>query len=274
MGKPRRSVIWTCEKIILEEHVKNANSLADILRKLNCATVPHNYSALKQRLNEEGIDYKNIRLGWGSNKGRKFKPKARSLEDCKKQVFIIDAKISKTQVKAYLKRYNLIEYKCAECGLEKEWNYKPLALQIDHINGKSEDHRLENLRWICPNCHSQTATFAGRASRRQAIERFCHDCGIKINKKYIGKYNTCRSCSDKKRGIKTRKIERPTKIELKEMLEILPVLAIAKKYNITSNAIRQWCEHYKLNYKEISPFSHQNKMTSRQQQVSLALNEN
>jgi 5-methylcytosine-specific restriction endonuclease McrA len=39
---------------------------------------------------------------------------------------------------------------------------KPLSLHLDHKNGKNNDHRIENLRFLCPNCHSQTATYAGK----------------------------------------------------------------------------------------------------------------
>ena len=46
-----------------------------------------------------------------------------------------------------------LEYKCSECGIS-EWNGKPLSLHLDHINGKHNDHRIENLRFLCPNCHS------------------------------------------------------------------------------------------------------------------------
>lgn len=51
---------------------------------------------------------------------------------------------------------------CSECGLPPSWNDKPLVLQIDHINGLKEDDRLENLRYLCPNCHSQTDTFGSK----------------------------------------------------------------------------------------------------------------
>ncbi len=51
------------------------------------------------------------------------------------------------------------ESKCSECGNEGEWNDKHLELELDHINGDSRDNRLENLRILCPNCHSQTPTF-------------------------------------------------------------------------------------------------------------------
>jgi len=50
---------------------------------------------------------------------------------------------------------------CAICGI-KEWNSRSISMQLDHINGCSHDHRLENLRMICPNCHSQTDTWCGK----------------------------------------------------------------------------------------------------------------
>ena len=51
---------------------------------------------------------------------------------------------------------------CEECGQGEIWKNKKLTLELDHINGKSDDHRLLNLRILCPNCHSQTPTFRGR----------------------------------------------------------------------------------------------------------------
>ena len=50
---------------------------------------------------------------------------------------------------------------CQTCGVS-EWMGASLVLQLDHINGINNDNRRENLRWLCPNCHSQTSTFCGR----------------------------------------------------------------------------------------------------------------
>lgn len=62
-----------------------------------------------------------------------------------------------------------IPNECVFCGLGPVWNGAPLTLQLDHINGINTDHRLENLRLLCPNCHSQTPTYAGkRRDRAQA----------------------------------------------------------------------------------------------------------
>lgn len=57
---------------------------------------------------------------------------------------------------------------CALCGLGPAWNGSPLTLQLDHVNGNNTDHRLENLRLLCPNCHSQTPTYAGKRRDRAA----------------------------------------------------------------------------------------------------------
>lgn len=67
-----------------------------------------------------------------------------------------------SKLKQRIVRDGLMQYKCVECGLGDQWNGKPITLQLDHINGISDDHRLTNLRFLCPNCHSQTKTYAGR----------------------------------------------------------------------------------------------------------------
>lgn len=55
----------------------------------------------------------------------------------------------------------LLRYECYECGIS-HWFGEKLPLHLDHINGSARDNRIENLRMLCPNCHSQTATFGGR----------------------------------------------------------------------------------------------------------------
>lgn len=51
---------------------------------------------------------------------------------------------------------------CEECGCGAVWNNKPLTLQVDHKDGDNTNHRLENLRLLCPNCHTQTSTFGSK----------------------------------------------------------------------------------------------------------------
>lgn len=53
-------------------------------------------------------------------------------------------------------------YQCEICLQQSMWQNKPLTLQIDHINGDNRDHTIENLRFLCPNCHTQTPTYGSK----------------------------------------------------------------------------------------------------------------
>jgi 5-methylcytosine-specific restriction endonuclease McrA len=57
---------------------------------------------------------------------------------------------------------NLKKYVCEECGIENIYNNKPITLELDHIDGDNSNHKLNNLRFLCPNCHSQTPTYRSK----------------------------------------------------------------------------------------------------------------
>lgn len=56
----------------------------------------------------------------------------------------------------------VLEYRCYICGNTGVWNEQKLVLELDHIDGDHKNNEALNLRLLCPNCHSQTKTFAGR----------------------------------------------------------------------------------------------------------------
>ena len=78
---------------------------------------------------------------------------------------VLNSKSSRWCKKAKLLREGVLASRCSECGIS-DWRNEPLAIQIDHINGVKNDWRIENLRMLCPNCRSQTATFSGRNRKR------------------------------------------------------------------------------------------------------------
>ena len=64
-------------------------------------------------------------------------------------------------LKNRLIKEGVLKYKCVSCGLS-EWQNQPIGLELDHIDGNKYNHKLSNLRMLCPNCHSQTSTYRGR----------------------------------------------------------------------------------------------------------------
>jgi hypothetical protein len=62
---------------------------------------------------------------------------------------------------------------CSECGQGSTWNNKPLVLQLDHIDGDSDNNFPSNIRLLCPNCHTQTENFGskGKGSRYKKITK-------------------------------------------------------------------------------------------------------
>lgn len=77
-----------------------------------------------------------------------------------------------SEIRKKLIKYKLVEHKCSECGCDPTWNKKILTLQLDHIDGNHSNNTLDNLRLLCPNCHSQASTFCGknRSIKQQKID--------------------------------------------------------------------------------------------------------
>lgn len=80
---------------------------------------------------------------------------------------VLTESTSRFVIKRRLMEEGLLKNECEECGLSS-WRGRRLSIHLDHRNGIRDDHRLENLRMLCPNCHSQTPTF-GTRNRKQRV---------------------------------------------------------------------------------------------------------
>ena len=101
-------------------------------------------------------------------------------------IFIKNSTASQTTLRRWYEKGNYTEYKCSICGQEPFWNGKELTLTLDHINGDNRDDRLENLRWVCPNCDRQLDTFCSKNTnynirKNKKIITYCKNCGIEIS---------------------------------------------------------------------------------------------
>ncbi len=84
------------------------------------------------------------------------------------QIFSSKSTVNRRSVKRMILKMKLKPYQCAKCGNSGNWQGADLVLQLEHINGDSGDNTLDNLCFLCPNCHSQTSTYAGRKNKTGA----------------------------------------------------------------------------------------------------------
>ena len=84
-------------------------------------------------------------------------------------VFCKDSTASQKTLRTWYKKIS-DDSKCEICGQNKLWNGKEMVMVLDHINGNNHDNRLENLRWICPNCGTQLDTFTGRNIKKKKMD--------------------------------------------------------------------------------------------------------
>ena len=166
------------------------------------------------------------------------------------EVMVENSTYARSCLKKRLLKDGILKNECSECGVKDIWNNKPISIQLDHINGIYNDHRLENLRMLCPNCHSQTGTFAGKNNR---VENFsCIDCKIELAIKR--KKSRCLNCYDKfkidkknkTRKPRPRKVSRPSKEDLFFLMWKNPSIIIAKEFGVSSRAIGKWAKSYNI----------------------------
>ena len=155
----RKSKVYNLEDKEFRQLIKNASSISECCRKIGLSENGSNgRTQIIKRCEELQIDYSHL-LGYKS-KGNN--PQKQPIES----ILIKNSTyLNRTALKKRLIDEKIIPYKGAICGNEGIWNSYPLTLQLDHINGINNDNRKENLRFLCPNCHSQTTTFSGRNKR-------------------------------------------------------------------------------------------------------------
>ncbi|MET8328664.1 HNH endonuclease signature motif containing protein [Streptomyces sp. NPDC005181] len=161
----REGTRWTRE--VLEPVVNASTSVHEVLRRLGLEAVGGHHTNISRRIKAYGIDTSHF-----TQPSRAGKEKLRR----KPQELLVmnlapDARrVPSARLKIAMASLGVAE-RCALCGTEPMWQGRPLPLEVDHINGSWRDNRIENLRLLCPNCHSSTDTYRGRnKGRRSATE--------------------------------------------------------------------------------------------------------
>ena len=155
MTKKRKSVIWNLSREEIQEKVNDCNSISDMLEAFGYKRSSGSMAkVMKEIIQEYNIDTTHFKPFSRTNQKAKY-----SLDE----ILIPNSPYRNiNKLKKRLLKAGLLKYECECCGNKGEWNSKPLVLQLDHRDGDHSNHSIENLRFLCPNCHSQTDTFSGR----------------------------------------------------------------------------------------------------------------
>ena len=146
----------TYDKEWLEELCKDSLSLAEVLRKAGRKQGGGSQNTLKKKIEEYEIDISHF-TGQRWQHSPEFQEKYTP-----ENLFIYGTTASNQTLKKYLLQYELLEYKCSECGCDGNWRGHILALQLHHKDGDHRNNKLTNLTFLCPNCHAITDSYGGK----------------------------------------------------------------------------------------------------------------
>lgn len=154
----RKCAIWNLSKDEIQEKVNKCNSISDMLDAFGYSRSSGSMAKImKEVIKEYNIDISHFKPFYRTHQKPIYELK---------DILIHNSPYRNiSRLKERLLKENLLEYKCAICGNKGEWNGKALILQLDHRDGYHTNHSIDNLRFLCPNCHSQTDTFSGKNAK-------------------------------------------------------------------------------------------------------------
>ncbi len=152
---------WTIEQ--LNNAVANSTSYRQVLSKLHLREAGGNYDQLKRYINELSLNISHFK-GKAWNKGLSGLSKPRLTIS---EILIKDSTFQSYKLKIRLLNAGLKSNICEHCSWAEKTSDGYIPLELDHINGDRHDNRIENLRILCPNCHSLTPTYRGRGKRKK-----------------------------------------------------------------------------------------------------------
>lgn len=240
--KKRTSLVWSIPAEEFQNLLNTSNSFVDILIKIGLDPYNGNHKTLNHRIKEEGFDISILEQNRKKNQEQHMKSLLEKRTYSLENILVENSTLDRKNLKTKILEHNLLSYECCICKNKGEWLGKSISLQLDHINGINNDNRIENLRFLCPNCHSQTDTYCGK--HRKKLYK-CLECNSIINKGCT----RCTKCASKINGINQRKFE-VSKEELENLVSQYPMTQIGKMFGVSDNAIRKRCKTLGIDLKK------------------------
>ncbi len=220
--------------------IATSHCWAEALRKLGMcptggAAAPLKKWAQRWEISVDHFDPNLGRIRWG--RGRRVPLN---------EVLVEHSSFSRGHLKHRLYDEGLKKPICELCGQGDSWRGRRMALVLDHINGIRDDHRLFNLRIVCPNCAATLDTHCGRNLPRESL---CKTCGKAFAPRTADRRFCSLRCVNLGRFVgvahpERRKVERPSAAQLAKDLETMSYCAVGRKYAVSDNAIRKWLKWY------------------------------
>lgn len=150
----------------LEELCAESYSYSEVLRKAGRKPGGGSNETLKKKILEYNIDVSHF-TGKNWYKRPDYKPRVGTKEKYSlEEVFKEHSTISQKVLRGYVERHKVVPYKCSNCGCDGHWQNGIISLELDHIDGDNTNNLVENLRYLCPNCHALTETYRGKNKRK------------------------------------------------------------------------------------------------------------
>ncbi|MFF1278065.1 HNH endonuclease signature motif containing protein [Streptomyces marokkonensis] len=156
----REGVKWTRE--LLQEAVSASTHMCEVLQYLGLDVVGGHHTHISRRIKAYGIDVSHFRVP--SQRGRPRRPRT------PEALLVEQPCTGARRVHSDRLRWAMttlgVREQCSLCGVQAIWRGRPLPLEVDHVDGNWRNNRIQNLRFLCPNCHSTTDEYRGRGKGR------------------------------------------------------------------------------------------------------------
>jgi hypothetical protein len=208
------------DKKYFEPVVKASINISDVARNLGINPFCGNRNTIKKYIKLHNIDTSHFLIYCGDNGRINNFFQSRKLSD----ILTTNSNFNTTHLKERLYKEGLKTPICEKCGQGENWHGEHMSLILDHINGETNDLRIENLRILCPNCSATLPTHGGKNMKQ-------------IKKQKNKKSNLIIS-------ITQRKVKRPEFDLLEKEIKELGYSGTGRKYGVSDNAVRKWIKFY------------------------------